>query len=208
MVAFLASPARPCPRRAALFAGRRDVLVSAHFQARRPRHARRSDRVCGPEMKAPAQSRRSHRLLAATARKPETFRRASFSSPSFGDRRFDRGLFNRRLVARLWCWRSRCGAGVVALPRRRPQSRQRATAARSPVLLIARRAGAAVLIRPPWSSAATATEVPPSHRLRPCRRLLVYRPLRLAGAVPMLVGRRAFRVRSCCHRNATGQAWG
>ncbi len=102
-------PARPCPRRAALRAGRRDVSGVGHFRLEGRRHGRRgAGAVSGNEG--------ARRQAGRSGRPARRHRRADRNHPAepradhdrLGHRRLDRGAVHRRPCCRAWCWRSRC----------------------------------------------------------------------------------------------------
>ena len=127
-------PARPCQGRPALRAGRRDVSGVGHFRIEGRRHGcRRAGAVSGDEG-----ARRQARRPRGAARRN---RRADRNHPAepgadhhrLGHRRLDLGAVHRRPVAGRRARDHAVGAGLVALPQRGFEPRQRArAAARSP----------------------------------------------------------------------------
>ena len=131
-------PARPCPRRAALRAGRRDVSGLGHFGLQGRRHGRRgAGAVSGNEgaRRQAGRSRRPARGHRRADRNHSAEPRADHDR--LGHRRLDRGAVHRRIAAGRGAGDHAVGAGVVALPRTRicGMSREPAAArssARSP----------------------------------------------------------------------------
>ena len=123
-------PARPCPRRAALRAGRRDVSGLGHFGLQGRRHGcRGAGAVSGNEA--------ARRQAGRSGRPPLRHRRADRNHPAepradhhrLGHRRLDRRAVHRRSAARPGARDHAVGAGVVALSRTRICSMSRAPAA-------------------------------------------------------------------------------
>ena len=123
MVGFPRQPARPCPRRAALRAGRRDVSGVGHFGLQGRRHGRRGAGAVSGDEAARRQGGRSGR----PARRHRRADRNHSAEPGadhdrLGHRRLDCRAVHRRLAAGRGAGDHAVGAGVVALSRREPAS--------------------------------------------------------------------------------------
>ena len=118
-------PARPCPRRPALRAGRRDVSGVGHLRLESRRHGGGGAGAVSGDEAARRQAGRSR----CPARRHRRADRNHSAEPRadhhrLGDRRFDFGAVYRRPAAGRRAGDHAVGAGVVALSRRGPQSRQ------------------------------------------------------------------------------------
>ena len=116
-------PAGPCPRRAALRAGRRDVPGLGHLRLQGRRHGRRGAGAVSGNEGARRQAGRSGRP-ALGHRRPDRDHPAEPGADHdrLGHRRIDRGAVHRRPAAGRGAGDHAVGAGVVALPRRGPDA--------------------------------------------------------------------------------------
>ncbi len=123
-------PARPCPRRPALRAGRRDVSGLGHLRLEGRRHGRGGAGAVSGNEGARRQARRSRRPARGHRRADRNHSaQPGADHHRLGDRRFDLGAVHRRSAAGRGAGDHAVGAGVVALSRRGSQPRHREPAA-------------------------------------------------------------------------------
>ena len=118
-------PARPCPRRPAICAGRRDVPRLGHLRRQGGRHGRGRAGAVPRDEQARRQARRSRRAAVGD-------RRADRDDPAepradhhrLGHRRVDRGAVHRRPAAGTGARGHAVRRGLAALPQRGPVARE------------------------------------------------------------------------------------